>query len=153
MEIIQLTSAAVIFIASVIPIYFATKVRQNRRVLFSSALLTSVLVSYGFHAVIESLWKGNSGIVESCFITSIIGAIITYIIFQKKNHYSPIGGVFGVALLSVAGTWVAAESVRTFLPTFTLVAVYLVSSVMIGFGIFIFARFFWFRSLYRPLQQ
>lgn len=148
METLQIASATIILLASVIPIYFAIKVKTNKQILLSSILLVSVLVTYGIHAIVESLWQNNFALIfEICFAASIIGTILSYIIFHKKTSHTLVSGIFGLAILTVFVTWMIGEIVETFLPIYGAAAENLTSSVMIGFGILLFARFFWLKRI------
>ncbi len=66
-----------------------------------------------------------------------------------------VSGVFGIAILSVFVTWMVGEMVEKFLPIYSAGAEDLTSSVMIGFGILIFARFFWLKRILnvQPLKS
>jgi hypothetical protein len=145
MESIQIISVATVFLASIIPIYFAIKVRTNNHILLLSTLLSLALLAYGIHGIVESLESNYGLIFEICFLVGVLGTIISYAIFQKSKSHG-LGGAFGLAMLSVFGIWLIGEVMETFLPVFNTIAVYLSSITMIGFGIFVFVRFFRLRQ-------
>lgn len=84
-------------------------------------------------------------ILEVCFVAAVVGTVVSYVIFQKRNYNVMIGGIFGIAMLAVFGTWLIGEMIEAFILDDNTAAIYLNSSVMIGFAIFIFARFFLLR--------
>lgn len=84
-------------------------------------------------------------ILEVCFVAAVVGTVVSYVIFQKRNYNVMIGGIFGIAMLAVFGMWLIGEMIEAFILDDNTAAIYLNSSVMIGFGIFIFARFFLLR--------
>ncbi|MEX0855039.1 MAG: hypothetical protein WD018_04650 [Nitrosopumilaceae archaeon] len=148
METLQIASATIILLAAVIPLYFAIKVKTNKQILLSSILLTSVLVTYGIHAILESVWHNSFALIfEICFAASIVGTILSYTIFHQRTSHALVSGIFGLAILSVFVTWMVSEIVENFLPVYSAAARDLTSSVMIGFGILIFARFFWLKRI------
>lgn len=145
MEIIHITSLVMSFLASIVPVYFAIKIRDNREVLTVSALLSAALLAYGLHGIMELWWQGSIILIlEICFVAAVIGTIISYMIFRKKRYNAIIGGMFGLAMLTVFGTWLMGEIIESLLED-DMTVIYLNSSAMIGFAIFIFARFFLLR--------
>jgi len=156
METLQIASTTIILLASVIPFYIGIKVRANKQILLSSILLVLVLVTYGIHSIVESLWHNNFALIfEICFAASVTGTILSYSIFQKRSSHTLVSGIFGIAILSVFVTWMVGEIVENFLPIYSAAAEDLTSSVMIGFGILIFARFFWLKRILgvQPLKS
>ena len=149
METLQIASTIIVLLASVIPFYMGIKVRANKQILLSSILLVSVLLTFGIHTIVESLWLNNfAWILKICFAASVIGTILSYTIFQKRTYHTLISGVFGIAILSVFITWMVGEIVENFIPIYSASAKDVTSTVMIGFGILIFARFFWLKRIF-----
>jgi hypothetical protein len=153
MEIIHIASAAITLLSAMVPIYFIIKVSYNRKVFFSSILLFTVLMSYGVHAILESIWQNNFELIRICFMVSITGTLITYLAFRKKQTTFPISGVFGIALLLVFCIWISSETIRLFIPSYAIEATYFVSLAMIGFGILLLVKFFWLRYQYPTLTH
>jgi hypothetical protein len=151
--IIPTMSAAIVLFSATVPLYFIIKVRHNRRVLISSIMLVLVLVSYAFHAILESVWQENYELIRICFIISIIGTILTYFLFNKKQIIFPIIGVYGISLFLVSVIWIGSETIKLFIPSYAVVATYCISIAMIGFGILIISRFLWLRSQYHTLTN
>jgi len=141
-------------VSASVPFYFIVSVSYNRKVFFSSILLFTVLISYGLHAIIESIWQYNSELIRVCFMVSIIGTLLTYLLFRKKETTTfPVRGVFGITLFLVLGTWISSETIRLFIPSYAVEATYCVSLAMIGFGILILVKFFWLRNKYPTLTN
>lgn len=145
MEIIQIISAIVVFIASSIPIYFASQVFRNKAVFFSSVLLFLALVTYGIGIVTE-LYTEHLGefIIKFCLAAAVIGTMTSYIVLQRRRSRMLIGGMFGLVMLVSFGTLFIGETLEVFFPQ-VMVLKYLNSSTMIGFGIFIVFRYLWLR--------
>jgi hypothetical protein len=70
--------------------------------------------------------------------------IATYYVFKTKKPYS-FNGAFGVVMTLVFGIWTATEILENYIPSKESLDV-LNSAAMIGFGIFIIARFLWSRK-------
>jgi hypothetical protein len=151
MEFIHLVFLALVFAASIIPLYLAINIRtESQRIL--SILLFISLVTYGIHSLLESFEVINYDIfAKLCFIVSAIGVIVAYFFLQLKNSHVLIGGIFGVVMIISFLVWMTIE----FLEATLIVAedeqyeiMDLISSgVMGGFGIFIIARFMWLRKI------
>ena len=73
MELIQLIAPDVVFAASIIPLYFAVKIRnESQRIL--SSLLCIALLAYGIHSLLESFEVVNFDMfAKLCFIVSAFG--------------------------------------------------------------------------------
>lgn len=145
MELIQIISAAVVFLASLVPSYFAVKVRKNKEVFLSSVLLLSTLLIYGLGAVIESLTSNEECcyVLEICLVAAITGTITSYVILRRRNSHPVIGGIFGITMFSFFGTFLASELIRIFLTESALK--FINPSMMTAFGMFIVIRFLWLR--------
>jgi hypothetical protein len=151
MELIHLVAPGVVFAASIIPLYFAVKIRnQSQRIL--SSLLFIALLAYGIHSLLESFEVLNYDMfVKLCFIVSAFGLMVAYSFLQLKSSHGLIGGIFGIAMMASFGVWTAGELLE---PTIIIAEggqheiVDLISSaVMTGFGIFIIVRFLWLRRI------
>ena len=151
MELIQLIAPGVVFAASIIPLYFAVKIRnESQRIL--SSLLFIALLAYGIHSLLESFEVLSYDMfVKLCFIVSAFGLMVAYSFLQLKNSNGLIGGIFGIAMVTSFGIWMVGELLESTI----IVAegeqqeiVDLISSVvMTGFGIFIIVRFLWLRRI------
>jgi hypothetical protein len=73
MELIQLIAPGMVFAASIIPLYFAVKIRnESQRIL--SSLLFIALLAYEIHSLLESFEVVNFDMfVKLCFIVSAFG--------------------------------------------------------------------------------
>ena len=149
--IIPAMSAAMVLLSAMIPLYFIIKVRHNRKVLISSIMLIAILVSYAFHAILELVWQENYELIRICFIVSITGTILTYFLLNKKQKTFPILGIYGISIFLVFAIWIGSETIKLFVPSYTIVATYCISIAMIGFGILLVARFLWLRNQYSTL--
>lgn len=146
MEILQIISVCAVILASIIPLYFAFKVRTNREILLSSILLFSALISYGIGIIIENFAEDfEVPLLQICLVAAVIGTMASYIVIQKRHSHSLIGGIFGIVMLSVFGSLLVGEILGNLQPNFIPIK-YFNSSLMIGFGIFIIIRFFWLRN-------
>lgn len=151
MELIQFIVPVVVFTASIIPLYFVVKIR-NESQRFLSALLFIALLAYGIHSLLESFEVLNYDIfIKLCFIVSASGLLVAYTFLQLKSSHGLIGGIFGIAMMASFGVWMAGELLES-----TIFAaegkqheiVDLISSIVMGgFGIFIIVRFMWLRRI------
>ena len=85
MELIQFIAPGVVFAASIIPLCFAIKIRnESQRIL--SALLFIALLAYGIHSLLESFEVLSYDIfVRLCFIVSASGLMVAYSFLQLKK--------------------------------------------------------------------
>ena len=151
MELIQFIAPGVVFAASIIPLCFAIKIRnESQRIL--SALLFIALLAYGIHSLLESFEVLSYDIfVRLCFIVSASGLMVAYSFLQLKSSHGLIGGIFGIAMMASFGVWMTGELLES---TIFVVEgkqheiVDLISSIVMGgFGIFIIVRFMWLRRI------
>jgi hypothetical protein len=150
MELVQFIFLAIVFTASIIPLYFAVNIKTgNQRIL--SSLLFAALLAYGVHSLLESFEVVNYDMfAKLCFIVSAVGLMIAYSFLQLKSSNVLIGGIFGIAMMTSFGMWMVGEILESTLyvtegeqhENIDLVT----SGVMAGFGIFIIVRFLWLRS-------
>jgi hypothetical protein len=144
MEPIQIASAVVAFAASSVPFYFLFKIKSKKQVVLSS-FLAATLIVFGIHSIIETMGMLEDGtILQMCFVVSLSCLIATYYVFKTKKPYS-FNGAFGVVMTLVFGIWTATEILENYIPSKESLDV-LNSAAMIGFGIFIIARFLWSRK-------
>jgi hypothetical protein len=144
MESIQIASAVVAFAASSVPFYFLFKIKSKKQVVLSS-FLAATLIVFGIHSIIETMGMLEDGtILQMCFVVSLSCLIATYYVFKTKKPYS-FNGAFGVVMTLVFGIWTATEILENYIPSKESLDV-LNSAAMIGFGIFIIARFLWSRK-------
>jgi hypothetical protein len=148
MEIIPIISASIIFVASLIPLYFVLRIRTKQQKILSSFLFIALL-TYGIHTVLESVEIINYSLfTKICLIASAFGLIISYSFFQIRHNNAIIGGIFGLAMMISFGIWMIGELFETVVEEeeFTESFEYISNGVMIGFGIFLIIRFFWIRN-------
>jgi Na+/phosphate symporter len=148
MEIIPIISASIIFVASLIPLYFVLRIRTKQQKILSSFLFIALL-TYGIHTVLESVEIINYSLfTKICLIASAFGLIISYSFFQIRHNNAIIGGIFGLAIMISFGIWMIGELFETVVEEeeFTESFEYISNGVMIGFGIFLIIRFFWIRN-------
>ena len=148
-NLLELVSAGVVLSASSIPIYLIYSVRAQRQRLLSSILLAALL-NFAALSILESFELTNYQIVAKLFfITSALFLVVTYFVFQLRANHVLVGGLFGVAMIVAFGTWIAGEIVEvSYLSgenSKTLDSI--TSMLMAGFGGFLFARYFWLRSI------
>jgi hypothetical protein len=145
MELIQLIAPGVVFAASIIPLYFAVKTRNEGQRILSSLLFIASL-AYGIHSLLESFEVINFDMfVKLCFIVSAFGLMVAYFFPQLKSSNGLIRGIFGIVMMVSFGVWMVGELLESTI----IVAegeqheiVDLISSVVMGgFGIFIIVRF------------
>jgi Na+/phosphate symporter len=151
MEIIPIISASIIFVASLIPLYFVLRIRTKQQKILSSFLFIALL-TYGIHTVLESVEIINYSLfTKICLIASAFGLIISYSFFQIRHNNAIIGGIFGLAMMISFGIWMIGELFETVVEEeeFTESVEYISHGVMTGFGVFLIARFFWIRKIIR----
>lgn len=145
MEPLQLISSLVAFAASSVPFYFLLKIKSRKQLVLSSFLGAALLV-FGIHSIMETTHIIEDDMIfKVCFIVSLSCLITAYFVFRTKKPHS-FNGVFGVAMLLVFGFWASTELAENYIPHQEIVDV-LNSFVMIGFSVFIIARFLWFRKV------
>jgi hypothetical protein len=151
LSLMQLIFTSVVFAASIVPLYFAVNIRsESQRII--SLLLFIALLSFEIHSVLESFEIFNYDIfVKLCFLISACILITAYSILQLKSSHVLIGGMFGIAMITSFGVWMAGELLESTL--FAAAAELhedmdqICSGVMAGFGIFIIVRFLWLRRI------
>ena len=144
MEPVQIASALVAFAASSVPFYFLLKIKSKKQVILSS-FLAATLVVFGIHAIIETLEMLEDDIIlQICFVVSLSCLIAIYYVFKTRKPYS-FNGAFGVVMIIVFGIWATTEILENYIPSKESLDA-LNSAVMIGFGIFVIARFLWSRK-------
>jgi len=145
MEPVQLVSSLVAFAASSVPFYFLLKIKSRKQLVLSLFLGVALLV-FGIHSIMETSHIIEDDIIfKACFIVSLSCLIAAYFVFRTKKPHS-FNGVFGVAMLLVFGFWAATELVEYYIPHQETMDI-INSFVMIGFSVFIIARFLWFRKV------
>ena len=148
MEIIQVISASIIFVASLIPLYFILTIRTKQQKILSAFLFTALL-AYAIHTLLESLEIIDYSLfTKICLIASAFGLIISYSFFQIRHNNTIIGGIFGLAMMISFGIWIIGEGFEsiTGVKEFTEIVEYISHGVMTGFGIFLIIRFLWIRN-------
>jgi len=146
--IIQIISASIIFVASLIPLYFVLRIRTKQQKILSS-LLFIALLTYGIHTLLESLGFIDYGLfTKICLIASAFGLIISYSFFQVRHSNVIIGGIFGLAMMISFGIWMIGELFEAISEEheFTESVEYISHGVMTGFGVFLIMRFIWIRN-------
>jgi hypothetical protein len=146
---VQIISAFVIIGTSSIPLHFALKINADKQRILSLLLLIALL-AYAAHSILESFEFIDYQIFgKVCFIISALGLMTSYFFYQVKTKHTPIGGIFGVAMIVAFGTWMAGELAEAIIFTNESNEILdnISSTIMAGFGIFLIARFFWLRSI------
>jgi hypothetical protein len=153
--LIQIISVIIVLAASSIPIHFALKIKTERQRILSSFLFAA-LIAYSIHSLLESFELVNYQVfTKLCFILSAFGLMAAYSFYQFRTNHALIGGIFGIAMIAAFGMWMVGELVEAIIITTTtedgeygIKTIDSISStVMVGFGIFLIARFFWLRSV------
>jgi hypothetical protein len=152
--LIQIMSVFIVLVASSIPTYFALKIKTERQRILSSLLLAA-LISYCIHSLLESFELVNYQVfTRLCFIVAAFGLMTAYSLYQFRTNHALIGGIFGIAMIAAFGMWMVGELIEAIAITPTEDGEYGVKSidsissiVMVGFGIFLIARFFWLRTV------
>jgi hypothetical protein len=152
--LIQIISVIIVLAASSIPIHFALKIKTERQRILSSFLFAA-LIAYSIHSLLESFELVNYQVfTKLCFILSAFGLMAAYSFYQFRTNHALIGGIFGIAMIAAFGMWMVGELVEAIIITTTEDGEYgiktidsISSTVMVGFGIFLIARFFWLRSV------
>jgi hypothetical protein len=148
MEIIQVISASIIFVASLIPLYFILTIRTKQQKILSAFLFTALL-AYAIHTLLEFLEIIDYSLfTKICLIASAFGLIISYSFFQIRHNNTIIGGIFGLAMMISFGIWMIGEGFESIIGVeeFTESVEYISHGVMTGFGIFLIIRFLWIRN-------
>jgi hypothetical protein len=151
---LQIISVIIVLAASSIPIHFALKIKTERQRILSSFLFAA-LIAYSIHSLLESFELVNYQVfTKLCFILSAFGLMAAYSFYQFRTNHALIGGIFGIAMIAAFGMWMVGELVEAIIITTTEDGEYgiktidsISSTVMVGFGIFLIARFFWLRSV------
>ena|SRR5215212_62615 len=149
MEIIPIISASIIFVASLIPLYFLLRVRTKQQKILSLFLFIAML-TYGSHTILESVEVIDySLLTKICLIASAFGLIVSYSFFQIRHSNVIIGGLFGLMMMISFGIWMIGELLEAIVEEeeFTESVEYISQGVMTGFGIFLITRFFWIRNI------
>lgn len=148
MEIIQVISASIILVASLIPLYFILRIRIKQQKILSSFLFIALLI-YGIHTMLESLKIIDYNLfTKICLIASVFGLVISYSFFHIRHSNVIIGGIFGLAMMISFGIWMIGELFESIAggEEFTESIEYISHGVMTGFGIFLIIRFLWIRN-------
>jgi hypothetical protein len=148
-SLIQITSACIALVSSLIPLYFMLGVKAERQRLLSLILFV-VLQAYVVHSLIEVFGLVASSyqvFAKVCFVVSTFGLMASYSFFQVKTKHTLIGGIFGLAMMLTFGIWMVGELAEA-TAMFDIEIIESISSVvMAGFAIFIIARLFWLRKI------
>jgi hypothetical protein len=152
--LIQIISVLIVLASSSIPIHFALKIKTERQRILS-LLLFAALIAYSIHSLLESFELVNyQAFTKLCFIVSAFGLMSAYSFYQFRTNHALIGGIFGIAMIAAFGMWMVGELGEAITITNTEDGEYgmktidsISSIVMAGFGIFLFVRFFWLRSI------
>ena len=147
-NLIQITSACIALVSSLVPLYFMLGVRAKKQRLLS-VILFIVLQAYVVHSLIEAfelVGVGYQVFAKFCFVVSTFGLMASYSFFQVKTKNTLIGGIFGLVMMLTFGIWMVGEIAEAT----TIFDNKLIESIgsigMTGFAMFIIARFFWLRK-------
>jgi hypothetical protein len=123
-------------------------IRAERQRLLSGILFI-VLQAYVVHSLIEAFAIVDVGyqvFAKVCFVASIFGLMASYSFFQVKSKHTLIGGIFGLAMMLTFSTWMIGELAEATAMFDNEIIESNSSIVLVGFSIFIIARFFWLRK-------
>jgi hypothetical protein len=148
-NLIQITSACVVLVSSLVPLYFVLGAKAERQRLLS-VILFVVLQAYVVHSLIESFELVGTNyqvFAKLCFVVSTFGLTASYSFFQIKAKHALIGGMFGLVMTVTFAIWMIGELAEATLAFENETVEYVSSIVMASFGIFLIARYLWIRKI------
>ncbi len=151
-NLVQITSACIVLVSTLIPLNFMIGVKARRQRVLSSILLI-VLAAYSTHSLLEVfalLGADYQVFTKLCFVISAFGLIASYSFYQMKGNHTLIGGIYGISMIAAFGTWITVElfeAASVISGESIEMAENISSIVMAVFALFLIGRYFWLRSI------